>query len=95
MTRQPKVDLGSIIQPDNANGFPTPEPTPETAPETPEPKTRSYPSREGKIPVQFFLNKDAHRQLKITCAETDKTNQDIMIEALNAWFQMNDKPPIA
>ena len=96
MARQPKVDLGSIIQPDNANvAFRHRSLTPETAPETPEPKTRSYPSREGKIPVQFFLNKDAHRQLKITCAETDKTNQDIMIEALNAWFQMNDKPPIA
>ncbi len=92
MARQPKVDLGSIIQPDNANGIPIPETKPDPKVE---PKTRSYPSREGKIPVQFFLNKDAHRQLKITCAETDKTNQDIMIEALNAWFQMNDKPPIA
>ena len=92
MARQPKVDLGSIIQPDNANVAPIPETEPDPKPE---PKTRSYPSREGKIPVQFFVNKDAHRQLKITCAENDKTNQDIMIEALNAWFQMNDKPPIA
>ena len=78
MARQPRVDLGSIIQPDNANGTPAPETEPDLKPE---PKPRSYPSREGKIPVQFFLNKDAHRQLKITCAETDKTNQDIMIEA--------------
>ena len=92
MARQPKVDLGSIIQPDSENGTPIPETEPDPKPE---PKTRSYPSREGKIPVQFFVNKDAHRQLKITCAENDKTNQDIMIEALNAWFQMNDKPPIA
>ena len=92
MARQPRVDLGSIIQPDNANVAPIPQTEPDPKPE---PKTRSYPSREGKIPVQFFLNKDAHRQLKITCAENDKTNQDIMIEALNAWFQMNDKPPIA
>ena len=92
MPRQPKVDLGSIIQPDKA---PAPETEPEPIPEPTAPKTRSYPSREGKIPVQFFVNKDAHRQLKITCAETDKTNQDIMIEALNAWFQINDKPPIA
>ena len=92
MARQPKVDLGSIIQSDNANVAPIPETEPDPKPE---PKTRSYPSREGKIPVQFFVNKDAHRQLKITCAENDKTNQDIMIEALNAWFQMNDKPPIA
>jgi hypothetical protein len=77
---------------DSENGIPVPETEPDPKPE---PKPRSYPSREGKIPVQFFLNKDAHRQLKITSAETDKTNQDIMREALNAWFQMNDKPPIA
>jgi len=88
MARQPKVDLGSIIQPENVKEIPIPDPKPES-------KKRRYPSREGKIPVQFFLSKDAHRQLKIICAETDRTNQDIMIEALNAWFQMNDKPPIA
>lgn len=92
MARQPKVDLGSIIQPENVKEIPIPETQPDPKPE---PKKRRYPSREGKIPVQFFLNKEAHRQLKITSAETDRTNQDIMVEALNAWFQMNDKPPIA
>ena len=92
MARQPKVDLSSIIQPENGTGIPIPETESDPKPES---QNRSYPSREGKIPVQFFLNKEAHRQLKITCAETDRTNQDIMIEALNAWFQINDKPPIA
>ena len=106
MARKPKVDLGAIIQPENANGIPTPETQPEptsqgmphgshTADSPPAPKTRTYPSREGKSSVQFFLNKDAHRQLKIVSAETDKSHQDILIEALNAWFLMNDKPPIA
>ena len=95
MARQPKTNLGAIIQPDKANGFPTPETEPEPTPEPTTPKTRSYPSREGKIPVQFFVDKDAHRQLKIVAAETDKSNQDILIEALNAWFLMNDLPPIA
>ena len=90
-----KRDLSAIIQPENPNGFPTPETKPEPAPVQPEPKTRSYPSREGKIPVQFFLNKDAHRQLKIVAAETDKSQQDILVEALNAWFVVNDLPPIA
>ena len=92
MARQPKVDLGSIIQPENVKEIPIPETQPDSKPET---QKRRYPSRSGKIPVQFFLNKDAHRQLKITSAETDRTHQDIMIEALNAWFQINDKPPIA
>ena len=95
MARQPKRSIEDLIQPDNANGFSTPETEPEPTPEKPEPKTRSYPSREGKTPVQFHLNKDAHRQLKIISAETDKSQQDICIEALNAWFQLNDLPPIA
>ena len=95
MARQPKRGLEDIMQSDKANGNPLPETDSDTKVEQPEHKKRSYPSREGKIPVQFFLNKDAHRQLKITCAETDKTSQNIMVEALNAWFQMNDKPPIA
>lgn len=95
MARKPKVDLTERIQPGNANGNSVPEPQPIPKVEQPETKTRSYPSREGKIPVQFHLNKDAHRQLKIVSAETDRSQQDICIEALNAWFQMNDKPPIA
>ena len=95
MARQPKRGLEDIIQSGKANGNPLPETVPDTKVKQPEPKKRSYPSREGKIPVQFHLNKDAHRQLKIVSAETDKSQQDICIEALNAWFQMNDKPPIA
>ena len=90
--QQRKRSLEDIIRLDPANEAPEPEVTPNSEPET---KKRNYPSREGKVPVQFFLNKDAHRQLKIVCAETDQTNQDIMIEALNSWFQLNDKPPIA
>lgn len=92
MARQPKVDLGSLIQPENVTEMPIPETEPDPKPVS---KKRRYPSRAGKVPVQFFLNKEAHRQLKITCAETDRTHQDIMVEALNAWFQINDKPPIA
>lgn len=89
---QTKRSLEDIIQLDPVNGTPAPEPEPDPKPET---QKRSYPSREGKVPVQFFVNKDAHRQLKIICAETDQTNQDIMRDALNNWFLMNDKPPIA
>ena len=86
--------LEDIIQPENANGFATPESEPKSTPE-PTPKTRRYPSREGKTPVQFFVNKDAHRQLKIVGAETEKSSQEILTEALNAWFVVNDLPPIA
>ena len=93
MSRQDRRGLEDIITGGTTNGFQTPESKPTDVED--EPKQRRYPSREGKTPVQFFLNEDAHRQLKITAAETGKTNQDILIEALNAWFLMNDKPPIA
>ena len=84
MARQPKVDLGSIIQPKNTNRAPIPEAEAEPTPEPSVSKKRSYPSCESKVPVQFFFNKDAHRQLKIVSAETGKSHQDILIEALNA-----------
>ena len=93
MSRQDSRGLEDIIKPDNANGFQTPETEPEPVqPETPK---QAYPSREGKVPVQFFLNEDAHLQLKMMAVERRMTNQDIMIVALNAWFLMNDKPPFA
>ena len=95
MGRNNERRLDDIIKSDNANEFSTPEPDSELTPEPSESKSRNYPSREGKTPVQFFLNKDAHRQLKIVGAERDLTNQDIMVEALNAWFLVNDLPPIA
>lgn len=80
--------LEDIVKADNTNGI-------EISETEPEPKKRSYPSREGKVPIQFHVNKDAHRQLKIVGAETDKSQQEIMIDALNAWFLVNDLPPIA
>ena len=94
MARQPKRDFGDIIAP-SGNGFQTPTPEPENTPETPESKKRSYPSREGKRPVQFFISEDAHTQLRIVCAERKINNQVVLIEALNDWFQLNGLPPIA
>ena len=85
--------LEDIVKADNTNGFETPDPEP--IPETPKPKNRTYPSREGKKPIQFHVSKDAHRQVSIVGAEKDMTTQDIMIEALNAWFVVHDLPPIA
>ena len=95
MGRKNDRGLDDIIKSDNTSGFSTPEPDAEPTPEPSEPKSRSYPSREGKTSVQFFLNKDAHRQLKIVGAERELTNQNIMVEALNAWFLVNDLTPIA
>lgn len=42
-----------------------------------------------------YFNEGVYRQLKIVGAEKGLTTQDILTEALNAFFRMHDKPPIA
>lgn len=42
-----------------------------------------------------YFDETVYRQLKIVGAEEGLTTQDILTEALNAFFRMRDKPPIA
>ena len=42
-----------------------------------------------------YFDEAVYRQLKIVGAEEGLTTQDILTEALNAFFRMHDKPPIA
>ena len=42
-----------------------------------------------------YFDEAVYRQLKIVGAEEGLTTQDILTEALNAFFRMRDKPPIA
>ena len=42
-----------------------------------------------------YFPPDVYQQLKILCAETGMTTQDVLREGLNAIFRMHDKPPIA
>ena len=42
-----------------------------------------------------YFDESVYRQMKIVGAEKDMTTQDILTEALNAWFLIHDKPPIA
>ena len=94
MPRKPKVEnLEGILG--NAGGVKTPEPELAEKPIQPEPEKRSYPSREDKKPVQVFINTKAHTQLRIAGFEREMSNQDILTEALNAWFTINNLPPIA
>lgn len=91
---RPKVEnLEQILG--TAGGVQTPEPELEEKPIPSEPQKRSYPSREDKKPVQVFLNKQAHTQLRIAGFEREMSNQDILIDALNAWFKINNLPEIA
>jgi len=52
-------------------------------------------SRAGKRHIAGYFTEEVHKQLKILGAEKDLSIQDMLAEALNEYFKMNDKPPIA
>lgn len=53
------------------------------------------PSREKKKHIGGYFDEPAYRQMKHLGVENSMTTQDILKEALNAFFRMHDKPPIA
>ena len=53
------------------------------------------PSREKKKHIGGYFDEAVYRQMKHIGVEKNMTTQDILAAALNAWFQMHDKPPIA
>src|SRR5215217_4036650 len=44
-------------------------------------------SRIGKRAVTFYVSQDAFRQLGVLSAQTDRTIQDMMLEAVDGIFQ--------
>ena len=53
------------------------------------------PSRRGKRHISGYFDAEVYRQVKIICAEDEKTVQEVLSEALNALFINRGKPPIA
>ena len=64
----------------------------ESAPTDPK---KVAPSREKKKHIGGYFDEAVYRQMKHIGIEKNMTTQDILAAALNAWFQMHDKPPIA
>jgi hypothetical protein len=58
-------------------------------------KAPARPDRAGRAPLPFWATVAAKKQLRILAAEIDKTQQDLMTEALNMLFQKYNRPPIA
>ena len=58
-------------------------------------RKKTAPSREQKKHVGGYFPIEVYRQMKHIGVEKNMTTQDILAAALNAWFQMHDKPPIA
>lgn len=86
----PKNDLKNILE--QSNGQQPPPPEPEVA--EAEPSARP-PSREDKKGVTIWLAKQAHAQLSYLRIESDKSIQELGIEAINLLFERHEKPPIA
>ena len=64
----------------------------ESAPTDPK---KVAPSREKKKHIGGYFDEAVYRQMKHIGVEKNMTTQDILAAALNVWFQMHDKPPIA
>lgn len=62
---------------------------------TPEPTENVRPSRKDKRHIGGYFSDDVYKQLRILGIERDMTMQDLMAEAFNALFKLNDRPPIA
>ena len=53
------------------------------------------PSREKKKHIGGYFDEAVYRQMKHIGVERNMTTQEILADALNGFFQRNDKPPIA
>lgn len=69
------------------------QPKPELAVVEPKPVSKTDAPKKKHIGGYFPL--DVYTQMKILCAETGMTTQEILTKGLNAVFRMHDKPPIA
>ncbi len=53
------------------------------------PMTARPPSRVGKKPVTAYLEKNAHKQLRSLGLDLEKSSQDMIVEALNDYFELH------
>jgi hypothetical protein len=62
------------------------EPAEARAEALPRPKWIKAKTREDKRGVGFYVGRDAWRQLRKLCADEERSQQDLMIEALDDLF---------
>lgn len=53
------------------------------------------PSRQGKRTIAGHFDPEVSKQFKLIGAETDRSLQDMLAEAINDFFKKHGKPPIA
>lgn len=89
-----KKDLSQVFI-ENENQLKPQETTTEVEPTSEPVENKVRPSRKDKRHIGGYFTADVYKQLKIIGVEKDMTMQDMMAEAFNAFFKINDKPPIA
>lgn len=52
-------------------------------------------SRANKVQIPVYVAPEARKQLKILSAETGRTQEDLLKEAINDFFRKHNKPVIA
>ena len=74
------------------------QPKPELQVVDPQPQPETKPAKQKaskKKHIGGYFGNDVYVQMKILCAETGMTTQEVLAKGLNAVFRMHDKPPIA
>ena len=96
MASSPKIDISSALA-ESAGSTrralpPAPAPSPVSAEPPPSPKAKT---RDGLVSVQVYVPKPVRAQLHIMRAEQDRPVEDLLVEALNDFFDKYGKPAIA
>lgn len=86
-----KVNLTEVFKQNEAAQKPELEVI-ESAPTVPK---KVAPSREKKKHIGGYFDEAVYRQMKHIGVEKNMTTQEILADALNGFFERNDKPPIA
>lgn len=93
-----KPDLSEVFA-QNEEQYKPQETQEETREITTEPvettQAKRPPSRQKKLHIGIYVDEEVHTQLKMLGIEKKMTIQQMGLEALNAFFKLNDKPPIA
>ena len=91
MGAKKKVNLAQVFK---QNEQPQ-KPELEVVESPPTEKKKVAPSREKKKHIGGYFDEAVYRQMKHIGIERNMTTQEILEDALNGFFQRNDKPPIA
>lgn len=93
-TEEKTTDLPTASEPASDSELVVVEAEPEKGSEQKKP-TPQQKSRANKVQIPVYVAPEARKQLKILSAETGRTQEDLLKEAINDFFRKHNKPVIA